>query len=126
MAVVRNVCTAFAAVVLMAVPALAQGVGTIHGRIVDSASTQPLPSVMVTVEGTTLKALSRADGTYDIAAVTAGTAEIRARRIGYKSKAATVTVPAGGTVNADIGLTAQAAVLTEMVVTGYGAQRRNR
>lgn len=124
MAVVRKVCTAIAAAAVMAMPLAAQGVGSIHGKVVDSASSQPLTSAMVTVEGTAHRALSRADGTYDIAGVNAGAVVVRARRIGYKSSSVTVTVPAGGTANADLSMATQAAVLTEMVVTGYGAQRR--
>jgi iron complex outermembrane receptor protein len=49
---------------------------------------------------------------------------VRASRIGFAPQERVVTVTAGGTANADFVVTAQAAVLGEMVVTGYGAQRR--
>jgi TonB-linked SusC/RagA family outer membrane protein len=124
MAVVRNFFTAVAATLVVALPLSAQGVGSIHGRIVDSTSQTPLTSVVVTVEGTALGALSRQDGTFDIAGVAAGAQSVRVRRIGFHTKSQAVTVTADGTANVEFALSPQAAVLTEMVVTGYGAQRR--
>src|SRR5687768_16620627 len=54
--------------VLLAAPLSAQegGTGTISGRILDSASQQPLVSATIRVIGTTLGALTRNDGTYTI------------------------------------------------------------
>ena len=49
---------------------------------------------------------------------------MRASRIGFAPQTRDVTVPAGGTVNVEFGIAPQAAVLSDIVVTGYGTQRR--
>src|SRR5438045_5887952 len=108
MAVVRSFCSALAATILVALPLTAQGVGAVRGRVVDSASQQPLTSVVVTVEGTQRGALSREDGTFDISGVPEGAQSIRLRRIGFHTKSVPVTVAAGGTANVDVALSAQA------------------
>src|SRR5205823_10531612 len=82
MAVVRSVLPTLAAVMLCASTLGAQATGAIHGRVVDSASTQGLSNVNVVIEGTSRGTVTRADGSYDITAVPAGTTRVRARRIG--------------------------------------------
>jgi TonB-dependent starch-binding outer membrane protein SusC len=124
MAVVRRLIPALVGILICVAAPLGAQSGNIRGRVLDSASTQPLPNATVTVEGTQHRANSRTDGTYDLIGVPAGTYGVRARRIGYGSSVQQVTVTAGGTATADFSLTPRAAVLTEMVVTGYGAQRR--
>jgi iron complex outermembrane receptor protein len=124
MALVRSVFPAFAAMMICASSLAAQATGIIRGRVVDSASNQPLGSVSVIVEGTQIGAQTRTDGTFDIGRAPSGAQRVRARRIGYAAHVISVNVPAGGTVTADFMLTAQSTVLTEVVVTGYGSQRR--
>jgi iron complex outermembrane receptor protein len=110
---------------LLAAPLAAQaGTGSVSGRVIDSASNQPLVSVSVRVVGTTAGALTRNDGTYTIAGLRPGAAQIRATRIGFAAKVQPVTVVAGQSVTANFVLTAQAAVLSDLIITGYGAQRR--
>jgi iron complex outermembrane receptor protein len=92
--------------------------------VVDSASSQALTNVSVTVEGTQYRTITRTDGTYDITNVPAGDHTVRIRRIGYATLVKPVTVSAGQTATLDFAVNPQAAVLTEMVVTGYGSQRR--
>jgi iron complex outermembrane receptor protein len=125
MAVTRCALAAMLGGLMFAAPLAAQnGTGTVSGRVLDSASRQPLAAVSVRINGTTLGALSRTDGSYTIAGVRAGPAQVRATRIGFAAQIRDVTVPNGASVTADFALNAQAAVLSEMVVTGYGAQKR--
>ena len=125
MAVVRRFIPILAGALLCASQVGAQdATGTITGRVLDSASAQPLANATISVEGTERRALSRADGSYTLTLVPDGTHQVRARRIGYATRVVTVTVRAGGTASADILLNAQAAALSEVVVTGYGTQRR--
>lgn len=125
MAVVRSLFPVLAGVLLSAAQLGAQeATGNIRGTVVDSASKQPLTNVSVTVEGTARRTITRADGSFDLSAVPAGTQSVRVRRIGFGTHTQNVTVPPGGTVTVEFGLVPQAAVLTEMVVTGYGSQRR--
>lgn len=123
MAFVRRSLGVLASLASLAVPVAAQ-TGTIHGRTLDSTSNQTLPNVTVTVDGTALGTQSRADGSFDITRVPAGTHRVSARRVGFRATSTTVSVTSGGTTNVDIRLLSQPAVLTEVVVTGYGTQRR--
>jgi TonB-linked SusC/RagA family outer membrane protein len=124
MAVVRRLFPVLAGALFFGGSLGAQSTGNITGRVVDSASAQPLGNATVAVEGTDRRALTRDDGTFTITLVPAGTHLVRARRIGYGTVGQSVTVSAGGTVNVQLALSAQAAALSEIVVTGYGTQRR--
>ena len=125
MALTRCASIAALGTVLLAAPLAAQaGTGIIAGRVVDSASQQPLVSATVRVIGTTLGALTRNDGSYTIAGVRPGPQQIRVTRIGFAAQVRPVEVTAGATTNADFTMASQASVLSEVVVTGYGAQRR--
>ena len=110
---------------VLAMPLAAQsGTGIISGRVIDSASRQPLAAVSVRVSGTTNGSLSRSDGSFVIGGVRAGAQRLRVTRIGFAAQTRDVTVSAGGTISVDLALAAQAAVLSDIVVTGYGTQRR--
>jgi TonB-linked SusC/RagA family outer membrane protein len=99
--------------------------GTITGQVVDSAGRQSLPEVSVTIDGTSIGTVTRADGSFTITGVPAGQRTVRARRIGYASQAQTVAVTAGSTVSVTFALVKQAAILQQMVVVGYGSQQRS-
>src|SRR4051812_34964302 len=114
MAVVRTLLPTLAGILLCAAQIGAQeATGTIRGTVIDSASKQALTNVSVTVEGTSRRTITRADGTFDLSEVPAGSQSVRVRRIGFATHLQQVTVPAGGTVTVEFGLTPQAAVLTE-------------
>ena len=122
--VFATIAGTFAGVILCSLNLHAQSVGAVRGRVVDSASSQPLANVRVAVNGTKAATASRLDGTFDLGGVPAGRVTLAVRRIGYHSTSVPVTVSAGSVAAVDIKLQPQAAVLTEMVVTGYGSQRR--
>ena len=98
--------------------------GTISGRVVDSTTSQPLANVTVSIVGTQRGTLTRNDGGFVLTAVPLGQATVRVARIGYGSKSQTVTVSGGAPVSIQFTLAAQAASLTQVVVVGYGTQRR--
>ena len=125
MALTRCASIAALGTVLLAAPLAAQaGTGMVAGRVVDSASRQPLVSVTIRVIGTTLGALTRNDGSYTISGVRPGPQQIRVTRIGFAAQVRPIEVTAGATTTADFSMASQASVLSEVVVTGYGAQRR--
>ena len=125
MAMVRSLSLSLALSLLVVVQAGAQvATGTITGRVLDSASRQPLSAVSLRIVGTPRGAMTREDGRFTLPAVPAGAQQVRASRIGFSPQLRSVNVPVGGSVSTDFVLTAQAAVLGEMVVTGYGSQRR--
>ena len=125
MSVTRCALAAIAAGLVFVAPLTAQGpTGIVTGRVLDSASRQPLSAVSVRIVGTANGALSRNDGSFTISAVAAGPQRVRASRIGFGAQTRDVTVQPGGTVNAEFAMAPQAAVLSDIVVTGYGTQRR--
>src|SRR5437867_3745388 len=98
--------------------------GTITGRVVDATTQQPVADVSVFVEGTRRGAVSGADGTFTIGGVPSGSQTVRARRIGFSAPVQIVTVPTNGSVAVIFAVDRQAAILQEVVTTGYGTQRR--
>ena len=125
MAVVRRLILALVAGLICTVRLGAQvPTGTISGRVVDAATQQPVADVAIVVEGTRRGAVSQADGSFVIVGVPAGSQTVRARRIGFVAPVQVVTVTSGGTVAVVFGVERRAAVLEEVVTTGYGTQRR--
>ena len=122
---VRSLSLALAASLTLSIQALAQApTGTVTGRVLDSASSQPITGASIRIVGTARGTLSRSDGGFSIAAVPAGAIKVRASRIGFRAEERDATLPAGGAITVSFTLKAQAAVLQEQVVTGYGSQRR--
>ena len=125
MSMVRCLTRAAALSLLFVSQLGAQGsTGTITGRVLDSASRQPLSAVSLRLVGTQRGTMTREDGSFTLPGVPAGAQRVRASRIGFGPQVRDVNVPAGGSASVEFVLPAQAAVLGEMVVTGYGAQRR--
>jgi iron complex outermembrane receptor protein len=125
MALTRCALVAALASFVVTAPLAAQaGTGIVTGRVVDSASQQPLVSATIRVIGTTSGALTRNDGTYTLSGIRPGPQQLRVTRIGFAAQVRAITVTAGATVTADFSMAAQASQLSEVVVTGYGAQRR--
>jgi TonB-linked SusC/RagA family outer membrane protein len=123
MAFVRSAVSSLAALLLCGSSLAAQATGVIRGRVVDSASSQGLGSVSVVIEGTQRGTQTGDDGSFSLTAPS-GPQRVRARRIGFSAQTISVNVPAGGTINVELKLNAQSTVLSEVVVTGYGTQRR--
>jgi len=90
---------------------------TITGTIADSTG-EALPSAVIRVDDTSLRATSGASGFYRIEGVPAGTHTLRAVLIGYKPASREVTVGPGETVTADFALSRAPILIpaTEVVV----------
>src|SRR5450759_1663073 len=130
MVVLRRLPLLLAGAILCAAASLSplsaqQLTGTITGRVIDSATRQPIAGVNVVVEGTRLGTVTRDDGTFTIGGVPAGTHTVRARRIGYGSVPIIVNVSDGSTVSVAFALEKRAAVLDQVVVVGYTAQKKS-
>ena len=109
---------------LFSSPLRAQGTGTIAGRVVDSASAQGIANVNIVLTGFQRGTLTRDDGGFTLTGVPQGNYIVRASRIGYRPQTQNVSVTAGASASVQFVMTRQAAVLSEIVVTGYGTQRR--
>src|SRR2546430_5145697 len=70
--------------------------GTVAGRVTDQANGQPLVGARVTVMGTSLVTIARAEGRYQIANVPAGQVTVRATLIRYAAARRSTTGGAGG------------------------------
>ncbi len=99
-------------------------IGTISGRVTDSASRAGIPDAIVSVEGTRLSARTNQDGNYTITAVPAGAQSITVRRLGYAARKRSVTVADNIVATLDIVLSRAATTLEEMVVTATGDRQR--
>ena len=110
---------------LWAAPLAAQqGTGAVVGKVVDGTTQEPIPGVEIAVPSTPYRTTSAADGTFHLTGVPAGAQHLRATRIGFRPDVQDVAVTVGGTVTANFTLSPAAALLQEVVVTGYGTQRR--
>src|SRR5215207_8196048 len=78
-----------------AAPVLAQGTGSIRGRVTETVSGRPIAGATVTVTGRTQGAVTSDAGDFLIAGVAAGQTEVTARRIGYTRQTRTVSVTSG-------------------------------
>src|SRR5690606_26657778 len=90
---------------------------TVSGRVTDS-SNQPLPGVSVTVPGTNIGTTTADDGSYSLN-IPAG-ATLSFSYIGYVSQ----TIQIGTQTTLNIVLEADDVALDELVVVGYGTQKK--
>src|SRR2546426_10694834 len=126
----RSICTALAAGAAIAVcvgapRAVAQGTGTIRGKVTAAITKRPVDGVQVYVAGTELGPLTNADGRYQFS-VRAGEVELRTRRVGYGTIIQKATVGAGQIMDTDFELRQAAVALDVVVVTGAGAETEKR
>jgi len=123
MAIARTVGFACLATLLWTSQLAAQG-GVISGQVTDSLTARPIVGAVVEIEGTRRGTTTGADGRYVLADVPVGTHRVTARFIGYGPVTRQVTVSTQAPAILNFVLDRQAAVMDEIVVTGYGAQRR--
>jgi hypothetical protein len=98
------------------------GTGSIQGVV--RTESRVLEGVTVTVAGTPLGAVTRADGRYMIQNVPAGAQTVRATRIGYARQEQKVSVVTGQALTVNFDVVAAAVSLDQVVVTGYGSSVR--
>lgn len=106
-------------------PAAAQGTGTIQGSVTDARS-GPVQGARVNVDGTSIGAVTGADGRFVLRNVPAGTRTVRAAMLGYASAQRTVTVTDGGTATVSFALSEAGVLMDQLVVTALGITREER
>jgi TonB-dependent starch-binding outer membrane protein SusC len=94
--------------------------GTITGQVLDSATGEPVTGANVYLTELARGAASDVDGNFRISNVPAGTYNMTASYIGYRTYRQTVTVTAGQVLTLEIRMQAGALGLEEVVVSGYG------
>ena len=123
MTVGKKLCLLALALLPAAAVAQAQ-TGRITGTVVDTASSQPIAGVRISVVGTNLATATREDGTFTINNVPTGPQQLRIQRIGYRAALQTVTVGDGAVESVQVQLAAQAVQLGTVVAVGYGVQNQ--
>ena len=92
--------------------------GKIAGRVVGSASGEPLPGVNVVIEGTTQGAVTDLDGYYTILNVRAGTYAVRASFVGFTAQLQeNIRVNIDLTTEVNFALAEESVGMDEVVVT---------
>lgn len=103
---------------LLSLTVSAQNV-TVRGKVTEASSGEPLTGVSIAIKGTTRGTNSNASGEYVLTGVPAG-ATLSVTSIGYKSQELAV----GNQTIINISLQAEEKGLDEVVVVGYGTQRK--
>jgi hypothetical protein len=101
--------------VLPTVVAAQTPAGVVTGRVTirpDSGAAAPAVGATVSVAGTSLGALTGADGRYRLERVPAGAATLRVRLLGYRAVERTIRVRGGDTVRVDVTLQSEAQLLS--------------
>jgi len=115
--IARRVLGCMTIALLMPAAALAQGTGSVSGRVTRVSDGNPVSGVSVTLQSTRATTVTGSDGRYHLERVPAGRQTITFRWPGYQPKEAQVTVTTGAEVTADAVLDMQAVVLSEVIVS---------
>ncbi|HET6569647.1 MAG TPA: SusC/RagA family TonB-linked outer membrane protein, partial [Rhodothermales bacterium] len=98
---------------------LAFGQQTVTGTVTDAGTSDPMPGVSVVVKGTTTGTITDFDGNYSLS-VPSDAAILVYTFIGYE----THEEPVMGRTTIDVALNEDITALQDVVVVGYGEQRR--
>jgi len=121
----RGVLAALALVGAIGTPGsgYSQSTLSVRGTVTDSATGRPVASAQLTIAGTSLRAVTRESGAYQINGVMSGQITVRIQRIGYAAQDRSVNVSGNGAV-VDFVLRPVPTVLSTIVATGYGNTQR--
>lgn len=108
----------FIAVLVLCSSYLANGQKTVTGQVIDAASSEPILGVNILEAGTSNGTITGIDGEYRL--VVEEGASIEFSFIGYKTQ----TVAVEGQTVINVSLIEDAEQLDEVVVVGYGTQRK--
>ena len=95
---------------------------SVYGRVTDTKG-QPIIAATVTIEGSQKGTLTGADGTFELTEVTFP-AQLNISYLGYITQTATIEQGGGGNFPLNIVLKESDNLMDEVVVVGYGTQRR--
>ena len=97
---------------------------TVTGIINDDEGI-PLPGATVVVAGTTKGAFSDLDGKYSLANLPLGKSTLNFSFIGFKTQTKEVNLAAGQILTLNLKLLSDEVMMNDVVVVGYGVQRRS-
>lgn len=96
----------------------------IKGTVKDKQTNESLPGANIIIEGSTTGTVSDFDGNYEFT-VAPGTYTLAARFVGYETARRSISVTANQTLVINWTLAADAMLLEELVVVGYGVQQKS-
>ena len=118
-----TICGALLLSLLVPTALTAQATGSVAGAVT-SADGQPVPSVQVSIRGTTLGTLTNAAGRYRILNIPAGSHILQTASIGFAAMEQPIVIVADSTLTVDFRIESRSTVLGKVVVVGYGTQRK--
>ncbi|HEX7052109.1 MAG TPA: TonB-dependent receptor [Longimicrobiales bacterium] len=117
----RTIVLVLAAIALPSAVA-AQERGTVTGQVTDQNTGAPIVGAQVAIVGTTHATVTNREGRFLLPAVPTGAQTLQVVYIGYQT--ATIEIQVTASTVADVALTPDILRLDELVVVGYGTQRR--
>ncbi|KAF0130882.1 MAG: SusC/RagA family TonB-linked outer membrane protein [Bacteroidetes bacterium] len=99
--------------------------GTVKGVVKDKSTGETLPGANVLIKGSLTGASTDFDGQFTLENVPAGNVTIEVSFVGYLPSSKAVNVLAGQTQSLNFDLEADAVILEETVVIGYGVQKKS-
>ncbi len=102
----------------------AQEDGGLFGQVVDSATGKPIAGATVEIQRLSKRLLTTDKGTFVFTGIPPGSHVVTIRLIGYKSTSKTVVVESGNKAMLNVVLPAAASVLSGVVTTVTGVQRK--
>jgi TonB-linked SusC/RagA family outer membrane protein len=97
---------------------------TVSGYVVDSATGEPIASVLVAIDGTTRRTMTAGDGSFSLPDVPAGRQVMSTRRLGFRTVLRSIVLLPGRDTTIVVKLASVPNMLSEVVTTGAGEQRR--
>jgi TonB-linked SusC/RagA family outer membrane protein len=118
--------TAFVSMVaaLLAAGPLAAQAGSITGTVSSSDGGRPLAGAVVTVSGSSARAVTNQAGRYTLGSVAPGSHQVTAAILGHAAQTQGVSVGAGAAATLDFQLRPASIALQGVVAIGYGEQRQ--
>ncbi|HTJ12817.1 MAG TPA: carboxypeptidase-like regulatory domain-containing protein [Dinghuibacter sp.] len=105
-------------------PKYPDGEATVTGRVVDTHGGLGIVGASVIISGTRTYAVTDKDGYFRLRAVRSGKLTLQVSYIGYEVKKVDAVATAGGQEVVSVRLEARASSLEDVVVVGYGVQKK--
>lgn len=115
----KKLLSLFCLVWACTVSAMAQST-TVTGQVTDGDTKEALPGVVVLVQGTTNGASTDMEGKFSLNVASPETANLVVSYVGYQTQ----TIKIGNQTQLNISLKADTKALEEVVVVGYGTQKK--
>ena len=91
--------------------------GSVHGKITDKQTNEPLPGATVAIKGISTSVITNSEGYYTLTNVNAGQINLIISYIGYENLELTLLVDEGGIANGDAALNLVDRIGNEVVVS---------